>query len=85
MAQAIDSSSAPFKAPPTSSGNHAFIEAAGQSETAADDEGHSADPCLQDVDPSHASRASHQADCNLDCCTCAVRWSARRSLLENEA
>jgi hypothetical protein len=36
--------------------------------------------CIQDVDPSCATRVSHIGDCNLECCYCAVRWSARRVL-----
>jgi hypothetical protein len=85
MAKAIDSSSAPFKSPPTSSGSHAFIGATTQSPIVAEGEDQTVDQCAQNIDPSHASTASHLADCNLECCTCALRWSARRNLLEREA
>lgn len=85
MAQAIDSSSAPLQSPPASSGSHAFIAATMQSPIVAQGEGQTANPCVQDLDPSHASTASHLEDCNLECCTCAARWSARRLLLEREA
>jgi len=85
MAQAIDSSSARFKSPPTSSGSHASIGATTQSPIVAADDDQTVGQCVQDVDPSHASIASHLGDCNLECCTCAVRWSARRIALENEA
>lgn len=85
MAQAIDSSSAPFKSPRTSSGSHASTGAATQSPIGASGEDHTVHQCVQDIDPSHTSTASHFADCNLECCTCAIRWSARRNLLQSEA
>ena len=85
MAQAIDSSSARFKSPPTSSGSHASIGATTQSPIVAADDDQTVGQCAQDVDPSHASTASHLGDCNLECCTCADRWSARRIALEKEA
>jgi hypothetical protein len=85
MAQAIDSSSAPFKSRPTSSGSHAPIGTAMQSPDAALENEQAVDQCVQDLDPSHASMASHLGDCNLECCTCAARWNARRILLEREA
>jgi hypothetical protein len=85
MAQAIDSSSALFKSPPTSSGIHALTGATMQSPTVASDDDQTVDQCVQDIDPSHASTASHLGDCNLECCNCAIRWSARRILLQREA
>jgi hypothetical protein len=84
MAQAIDSSSAPLKSP-ASSGSHAFIGATTQSPIVAQGKGQTVNPCAQDLDPSRASTASHLEDCNLECCTCAARWSARRLLLDREA
>jgi len=85
MSQANDSSSAPFKSPPTSSEIHALIGAATQSTIVAPEDDQTVDRCVQDIDPSHASTASHLGDCNLECCTCAVRWSGRRTQLEREA
>jgi hypothetical protein len=71
MAQAIDSSSAPLKSPPSSS------------EVAPNDD-QTAGRCVQDIDPSRACTVSHIGDCNLECCYCALRWTARRILLEGE-
>jgi hypothetical protein len=81
MAQAIDSSSAPVKSLSTFSGIHALTGAAMRSPN--DDQ--TVDRCEQDLDLSHASTVSHIEDCNLECCSCAVRWSARRAMLQREA
>jgi hypothetical protein len=85
MANANDSSSAPLKSQPTSTGIRALTGTATQSPIVAPADSQSVDPCVQDVDPSHASAVSHRGDCNLECCTCDVRWSARRALIEKEA
>jgi hypothetical protein len=84
MAKAIDYS-VQFKSQPTPSGSHAFIGGTTQSPIVAQGEGQNVDRCVQDIDPSHASAASHLGDCNLECCTCAARWSARRNLVDREA
>jgi hypothetical protein len=85
MAQAIDSSSAPFKSPPTSSEIHVLTGATMRSSMVAQDDDQTVDRCVQDMDPSHASTVSHIGDCNLECCYCDLRWSARRILLRREA
>jgi len=84
MTQAIDFSSTPFKSPATPSEIHALAKAATLSGVAASECDQTVNRCVQDMDPSHASTVSHVGDCNLECCHCAVRWSARRSLLEEE-
>jgi hypothetical protein len=84
MAQAIDSSLPPFKPSPASCEIHPPDEATTPSRLVAPDDAPTADRCVQDMDPSHASTVSHFADCNLECCYCALRWSARRGLLQGE-
>ncbi len=84
MAQAIDLSRAPFNSPPTSETN-AVTASTMPAPSVALGVDQTADRCLQDIDPSQASTLSHFGDCNLECCHCAVRWSARRILLESEA
>ena len=85
MAQTIDPSSAPFKSPPTSSEIHALADATMLSPIVAPGDDQTIDRCVQDIDPSHASAVSHIGECNLECCYCALRWSARRTLLQGEA
>lgn len=85
MAHTIDSSSAPFKSPLTSSEIHALIGSAIEPPIVTPDDRQTVDRCVQDIDPSHAPTASHIGDCNLECCNCAIRWSARRNLLQSEA
>ena len=80
MAQAIDSSSAPFKSPRTSSRIHAPTGAP----IVAPEDDQTVDRCVQDMDLSRASTVSHIGDCNLECCYCVLRWSARRVLLQEE-
>lgn len=84
MAKAIDYS-VPFKSSAPSFGSRRFKGASTQSPIVAQGEGENVDRCVQDIDPSHASAASHFGDCNLECCTCAARWSARRNLVDREA
>jgi hypothetical protein len=85
MAQKIDSSSARSKSPRSPSDIHAVTEATMLSPSVAPDDDQTVDRCVQDIDPSHASTVSHIGDCNLECCHCAIRWSARRNLLQGEA
>ena len=85
MAQDIDSSTATAKSRTTHTAICACIGSTTQSPIVAPTDDKVADECVQNIDPSHASTASHLADCNLECCTCAARWSARRNLLEMEA
>jgi hypothetical protein len=85
MAQSIDSSSAPFKSPLTSSEISSLTGGTMLPPVVAPDDDLAFDQCVQDMDPSHASTASHIGDCNLECCNCAIRWNARRILLQTEA
>ncbi len=84
MAQVNDLSGAPFNSTSDSEIN-SVTGAVPLPLRVAPDIGQIADRCVQDIDPSQASTASHFGDCNLECCHCAVRWNARRTLLESEA
>lgn len=84
MAQANDLSWAPSNSP-TASETNVVTRATTLPLSSTPDVSQTADRCLQDIDPSQASTLSHFADCNLECCHCAVRWNGRRIMLENEA
>ena len=84
MAQVVDSSSVLSKAPLTFSEIHAETGATLPSAGSAREDEQDIERCIQDMDPSRASVVSHIGDCNLECCHCAIRWSARRILAQQE-
>lgn len=84
MAPVIDSSSARFKSPRKPSDIHAVNEPSILAPGVAPDDDQTIDRCVQDLDPSHVGTISHTGDCTLDCCHCATRWAARRSMLQGE-
>ena len=70
--------SRPIRCPFIASESEAKTEAAALAPMWAEVGDQDIGPCVQDVDPSHGTTASHIGDCNLECCHCAIRWYARR-------
>jgi hypothetical protein len=79
MADINDSTSTPIESPRPSSQLDARTPADASSRFTPEDDD-DITRCIQDVDPSCATKVSHIGDCNLECCYCAVRWRARRVL-----
>jgi hypothetical protein len=83
MAQALGSS-APPNSPVTPSEIHDATGATISPPSLPLDDGPTVDRCAQEMAPSYATTVSHSGDCNLECCYCEFRWSARRNLLQEE-
>jgi hypothetical protein len=84
MTQVTDSSLAAIQSPHTSSDIHAGTIATTSSPRSAQEKSPDAERCIQDVDPSHSLNVSHIEDCNLECSYCALRWSARQTLVRQD-
>lgn len=84
MAQVTDSSSAPTKSPFTPPDLHAGTGATTPSSRSAQEE-HNIERCIQDMDPSRSLTVSYVEGCNLECSYCALRWSARHVLDEQDS
>jgi hypothetical protein len=77
MAKAPDPSR-PIRCPLTVSEFEAGTEAAALVPIWAEVDAQNIEQCVQDVDASHGTTAFSIGDCNLECCSCAIRWYARR-------
>jgi hypothetical protein len=61
-----------------------MAQAIDSSPSVSPDENQNIERCIQDIDCSRNTTASHIGDCNLECSYCAARWSARRALDQRE-
>jgi len=76
--------SRPIRCPLTDSEFEAGAEAAALAPLWAEAGDQDIEPCVQDVDRSQGTTASHIGDCNLECCHCAIRWYARRIINQRD-